>query len=62
MSQETPLDLRYTTAPRRELGLVKNAPSVAADMPYTYENGASYTSPDKLEEPFIPDHGFDAPA
>jgi hypothetical protein len=62
MPQETPLDLRYTTAPRRELGFVKNAPSVAPDLPYTYENGASYRSLDKPGEPFIPDQGFDAPA
>jgi hypothetical protein len=62
MPQETPLDLRYTTAPRRELGFVRNAPSVTPDLPYTYENGASSTLPDKPEEPFIPDQGFDAPA
>jgi hypothetical protein len=47
---------------QQELGMVKNAPSVAAEQPYTYENGTPYEPPTKSDSPLIPDQGFDGPA
>ena len=58
MPQETivkPLD--------RELGAVKDAPSVAPQQSYIFENGTPYTPPETSEDhPLVPDQGFDGPA
>jgi hypothetical protein len=45
-----------------ELGLFRDAPSIAPDLPYTFENGTPYIPPAKPAEPYIPDRGFDGPA
>jgi hypothetical protein len=47
---------------QRELGVVKDAPSVAPEQPYAFENEAPYEPRISEDHPFIPDRGFDGPA
>jgi len=46
----------------RGLRAFKDAPSVAPDLPYIFENGTPFVPPAKSDEPFVPDRGFDGPA
>jgi hypothetical protein len=53
------LKKRASVALRRH---VQDAPPLAPDLLYTFENGTAYLEPTVAEGAFIPDHGFDGPA
>jgi hypothetical protein len=63
MPQETILkELNKRASAAQPHRAVLDAPSLAPDLPYTFENGASFNEPAKVEAAFIPDRGFDGPA
>ena len=47
---------------QRQEGMVDDAPSVAPEQPYAFENGTAYKPGISEEQAFIPDQGFDGPA
>jgi hypothetical protein len=46
----------------RQRQVVTDAPSIASEQPYIYENGTAYEPRISEEQAFIPDRGFDGPA
>lgn len=47
---------------QHELARLKDAPSIAPEQPYTYENGTAYAPRVSEGHPFVRDQGFDGPA
>ena len=47
---------------KRQVDRVNDAPSVAPEQPYAFENGTVYVQPRSEDHPLIPDSGFDGPA